>query len=138
VAEKYPQYYVYEGKPVVFVESPDGGLFIWALSPRNGEFELDKSYVDKIWFGTTADIDTVSREEFVQRVEEYRARRLRGDGPVYALYETINGLEDTSRAEARNLTAEEKALIHSLRLRTHDLFEAELRAQNRQGTPGDS
>lgn len=138
MAEKYPQYYVYEGKPVAFVEAPDGGLLIWALSPRTGAFELDKSYVDKIWFGTTADIDTVSRPEFVQRVEEYRARRLRGEGPVYALYETINGLEDTSRAEARDLTQDEKALVHTLRLRAHELFEAELRAQGRQGTPGDS
>ncbi|WP_021597999.1 hypothetical protein [Actinomadura welshii] len=138
MAEKYPQYYVYEGKPVAFAEAPDGGLFVWALSPRTGEFELDRSYVDKIWFGTTADIETVDRPEFVQRVEEYRARRLRGDGPVHALYETINGLVDASRAEARDLTPDEKALVHTLRLRAHELFEAELRAQGRQGTPGES
>jgi hypothetical protein len=138
VAEKYPQYYAYEGRPVAFVEAPDGGLLVWALSGRTGEFTLDRSYVDKIWFGTTADIDTLTRDEFVQRVEEYRGRRLRGDGPAYALYETINGLEDASRAEARDLTPEERALIRTLRLRVHDLFEAELREQGRQGTPADS
>jgi hypothetical protein len=138
VAEKYPQYYVYEGRPVAFVETPEGGLRVLALSPRTGAFELDRSYVDKIWFGTTADIETVDRAEFVQRVEEYRGRRLRGEGPVYALYETINGLVDASRAEARALRPDEKALVHTLRLRAHELFEAELRAQGLQGTPEES
>ncbi|WUH98128.1 hypothetical protein OHR68_32190 [Spirillospora sp. NBC_00431] len=138
MAEEYPQYYRYEGRPVVFVKTPDGGMGVWALSPKTGEFELNMGYLDKIWFGTTADIVTVSREEFIQRVEEYRGRRLKGDGPVYALYETVNSLVDTSRAEARDLTAEENALIHTLRLRTHELFEAELRAQGRQGMPGDA
>ncbi|MES9539354.1 MULTISPECIES: hypothetical protein [unclassified Actinomadura] len=138
MAEEYPQYYTYERRPVAFVKAPDGGLFVWALSPRTGEFQLDKSYLDKIWFGTTADIDTLSRDEFIQRVEEYRGRYLRGEGPAYALYETINGLLDAARAEPRPLTPEEKALVHTLRLRVHDLFEAELRAQGRQGTPEDA
>lgn len=137
MGESYPRYYLYEGRPVAFVATPGGGLSVWALSGRTGEFELNRSYVDKIWFGTTADIDTVSRQEFVQRVEEYRGRRLHGEGPVYALYETINALEDASRAEARALTPDEKALVHSLRLRTHELFEAELRARGRPGTPND-
>ncbi|MFD0902526.1 hypothetical protein [Actinomadura sediminis] len=135
MAEQYPQYYIYERRPVVFVEAPDGGLRIWALSSKTGEFRLDKSYLEKIWFGTTADVDAVSRPEFVQRVEEYRGRRVHGGGPVYALYETINSLEDTSRAEARDLSPEERVLIHTLRLRTHELFEKRLRAEGRQGLP---
>jgi hypothetical protein len=138
VAEEYPQYYCYEGRPVIFVETPDGGVAVWALTARTGEFELDKSYLRKIWFGTTADIETLTRDEFIQRVEEYRGRRLRGDVPAYALYETIKGIEDAARAEPRRLTPEEKALVHTLRLRVHDLFEEELRAQGRQGTPEDA
>ena len=93
MAETYPQYYTYERKPVAFVKAPDGGLFVWALSPRTGEFELDKSYLDKIWFGTTADIDTLTRDEFVQAVEEYRGRRLSGDGPAYAFARAIGAVE---------------------------------------------
>jgi hypothetical protein len=138
VAEEYPQYYAYEGRPVVFEEAPDGGVSVWALSYRTGEFERDKSYLRKIWFGTTADIETLTRDEFVQRVEEVRGRRLSGEGPAYALYETINGIEDAARAVPRRLTPEERALVHTLRLRAHDLFEAELREQGRQGTPGES
>jgi hypothetical protein len=130
-----PQYYVYEGRPVVFTEPPGGGLDCLALSPRTGEFARDMSYVRKIRYGTDADIETVTRDEFVQRVEEYRARRLKGEGAVYALYETINGLEDTARAEGRDLTPEEAALLHTLRERTHALFEADLRAQGHGFTP---
>ncbi|MFB4308710.1 hypothetical protein [Actinomadura sp. GTD37] len=138
MAETYPQYYAYEGRPVIFVETPDGGLAVWVLSGRTGEFVRDRSYLEKIWFGTTADIETLTRDEFIQWVEEFRGRRLRGEGPAYALYETINGIEDAARAEPRRLTPEEKALIHTLRLRVHDLFDAELRAQGRQGTPEDA
>ena len=130
-----PQYYVYEGRPVIFVEPPDGGLDCLALSPETGEFAREMTYVRKIRYGTHADIETVTRDEFIQRVEDYRARTLKGDGPVYALYETINGLVDTSRAEARNLTPEEAALVHRLRERTHEMFEAELRAQGRGYLP---
>jgi hypothetical protein len=130
------QYYVYEGRPVVFFEPPGGGLDCLALSPESGEFLRDMKYVSKIRYGTTADIDTVDRREFVQRVEEYRGRRLKGDGAVHALYETINGLEDAARAEARDLTREEAALVHGLRERTHELFETELRARGRGYLPG--
>ncbi|MFD0854759.1 hypothetical protein ACFQ07_21145, partial [Actinomadura adrarensis] len=96
------RYYVHEGRPVVFVEPPGGGLDCLALSPDTGEFVRDMKYVRKIRFGTTADIETVDRAEFVQRVEEYRGRHLKGDGAVHALYETVNGLEDAARAEARD------------------------------------
>jgi hypothetical protein len=135
VAERYPQYYFYEGWPVVFVEPPGGGLDCLRLSAQTGEFVRNMSYVKKIRYGTTADIDTVTRDEFIQRVEELRAERLKGDGAVFALYETIDALEQTARDERRSLTPEEKALVHGLRVRTHGLFEAELRAQGRTGTP---
>lgn len=138
MAEQYPQYYTYERRPVIFTETSDGGLAIWALSGHTGEFELNRNYLEKIWFGTTADIETVTRDEFIQLVEEYRARRLKGEGPVFALYETINGLEDAARAERRDLTPEEQALVKTLRLRAHALFEEELRAQGLQGTPDES
>ncbi|WP_395103431.1 hypothetical protein [Actinomadura sp. SCN-SB] len=131
-----PQYYVYEGRPVVFVGPPGGGLDCLAVSPQTGEFLRDMSYVRKIRYGTQADIETLTRDEFVQRVEEYRARHVKGEGPVHALYETINGLEDTARAEGRDLTAEEAALVRTLRERTHGLFEAELRARGRGYLPG--
>jgi hypothetical protein len=129
------QYYVYEGRPVVFVEPPGGGLDCLALSPDTGEFVRDMKYVRKIRFGTTADIETVDRAEFVQRVEEYRGRHVKGDEAVHTLYETLKGVEDEARAEARDLTDEEVALIRNLRVRTHEMFEADLRARGRGYLP---
>ena len=60
------------------------------------------------------------------------------EGPVFALYETIDAVEQKARDEGRWLTPEEEALIHSLRVRTHELFEAELRAQGLRGMPEES
>ncbi|XVQ10063.1 hypothetical protein ACQP1W_47375 [Spirillospora sp. CA-255316] len=136
MSDALPRYYVYEGRPVVFVEPDGGGLDCLVLSPESGEFVRDMSYVRKIRGGTHADIETLSREEFVQRVEEYRGRRLKGDGAVFALYETVNGLEDAARGEGRALTAEEAALVRTLRVRTHGLFEDGLRAGGRGYLPG--
>ena len=138
MAERYPQYYFYEGWPVVFVRTPDGGLDCLRLSAENGEFVRNMSYVRKIRYGTTADIDTVTRDAFIQMVEALRGERLKGEGPVFALYETIDAVEQKARDEGRWLTPEEEALIHSLRVRTHELFEAELRAQGRRGMPEES
>ncbi|GLW65277.1 hypothetical protein Arub01_35210 [Actinomadura rubrobrunea] len=138
VAERYPQYYFYERWPVVFVRTPEGGLECLALSPKTGGFERDMSYYRKILFGTTADIDTVTRDEFIQRVEALRRKRLKGEGPVFALYETIKAMQQKILGAGRRITPEEKALIHALQVRTHKLFEAELRAQGLRGMPEES
>jgi len=133
---EYPQYYVYEGRPVVFVEPEGGGLDCLVLSRETGEFVRDMSYVRKIRNGTHADIETLPHAEFVQRVEACRGRTLHGDGTVFALYETVNGLEDAAKAEGRALTDEEAALVRTLRVRTHGLFEDALRADGRGYFPG--
>jgi hypothetical protein len=138
VAETYPQYYVDEQRPVVFAQRADGGLDVLALSPETGGFERDKSYAEKIWLGTTANSETVSREEFVQRVEEYRRRHLTGEGPVFAVYETIAGVLDNARAAGRWPTDEGKALVPSLRAHVHELFEADLRGRGLIETPEES
>ncbi|OLT23508.1 hypothetical protein BJF79_45955 [Actinomadura sp. CNU-125] len=76
VTANYPEYYLYEDIPVVFIETPDGGLDCLALSNTTGEFERDMRFVHKIHFGTTADIQEVNREEFLRHVEEYRSKHL--------------------------------------------------------------
>lgn len=106
-----------------------------ALNAVSGEFERAPRYIDKIMFGMHADIDQVSRDQFIQCVEERRGD-LRGDGPVFALYDTIRAIEDTARSGDRRFTAE--ALIVTLRTRTHEMFEAELCARGGNGMPEDS
>jgi len=57
---------------------------------------------------------------------------------AFALYETIDAVEQNARDERRSLTPEEEALIHALRVRTHKLFEDELRAKGLRGIPEES
>ncbi|MBA9001805.1 hypothetical protein [Thermomonospora cellulosilytica] len=122
-----PEYYLYEEWPVVFVEPPGGGLDCLAMNADTGEFQREMRYYRDIRTKLDANVDRVPREEFVQWVERQRGRHVKGEGPVFALYETIQAVEDTAREQGRTLTDEERALIHTLRLRTHEMFEAAIR-----------
>jgi hypothetical protein len=132
----FPEYYVYEGNPSVLMETPDGGLDCQVLDASTGEFERNVSYVGKIMFGTQADIREVTREEFIQWVEKRRGERLQGEGPVFALYDMINALEDQAKADGLHRPGtEERALIATLRKRTFEMFEADLKALGGKGLP---
>jgi hypothetical protein len=130
-----PEYYLYEEWPVVFVEPPGGGLDCLAMNADTGEFQREMRYYRDIRTRLDANVDRVSRDEFVQWVERQRGKHVRGEGPVFALYETIRAVEDTARDEGRTLTDEERALIHTLRRRTHEMFEAAIRERGGTGVP---
>ncbi|GAA2161674.1 hypothetical protein [Actinomadura napierensis] len=134
VRKTYPRYFTYNERPVVFVETPGGGMECVAAD-RTGGFVRAMRYIAEIDFNHDADIERLSFEDFVPAVEMYRARRGLGEGAVKALYETMDGLEKTAEEQRRPLAAEEKALIRSLSKRTHPLFEEYLKEQGRGGTP---
>ena len=135
MATTFPEYYLYEEIPVVFIEPPDGGLDCLALSRTTGGFERDMRFVHKIRFGTTADIQELDRAEFIQHVEKYRGEHLRGDGPAFALYETIEALEANARSQRKPLGDAEAALVRTLRFESHELFEKSLREKGLTGMP---
>ncbi|MEE3919757.1 hypothetical protein V2I01_20130 [Micromonospora sp. BRA006-A] len=72
------------------------------------------------------EIYEVSPEEFVQLTELERSLYLQGDGPIFALYETVRAIEDTLQQERRYPTPEEQALIRGVRRRTFVMFEEQL------------
>ncbi|MBE1533362.1 hypothetical protein [Actinomadura algeriensis] len=135
MATEYPEYYLYEEIPVVFIEPAEGGLDCLALSKATGAFERDMRFVHKIRFGTTAEIWELDRTEFIQHVEKYRGEHLRGDGPAFALYETIKALEANAQSQRKPLSDAEAALVRTLRFESHELFEKSLREKNLTGTP---
>lgn len=136
VKDIYPRYFVYEERPVVFIETPGGGLDCLACDPRAGDFRREMYYVAEIDFNHGADWDEVSYEAFIPAVEMYRARKGLGEGAVKALYDTMRGLEETAREEGRwRLNPQEEALVRSLGKRTHPLFEEYLRERGLTGTP---
>ncbi|MET8280231.1 hypothetical protein [Micromonospora sp. NPDC005174] len=87
----------------------------------------------EIVFAVGGDIFRCSEADFVQEVEAFRAHYLEGDGPIFALYETVRSIEDLAAAEGRHLTPREQALIRGIRQRTFVMFEEQLRAA---GDPG--
>ncbi|MDP9799521.1 hypothetical protein J2S43_008033 [Catenuloplanes nepalensis] len=127
-----PYYFSYYRFPGKMVDASNGGAAIWRISADSGGWEPRNDIADDILFGTTQDVQMLSRTEFVQEVEWVRGRYLRGDGPVFALYDTIRAVEETAEAENRRLTGRERLLVEGLRRRTYVMFETELL---RQGDP---
>ncbi|SCF35733.1 hypothetical protein GA0074695_6027 [Micromonospora viridifaciens] len=128
-----PAYYDYYHTPVKMVPTPEGGLAAWQLDRRTGGWKSANDIVDEILFAMGGDIFVRTAERFVQRTEAERGRYLKGDGPIFALYETVNAIEDVARAEGRPFTVEEAALIKGIRRRTFVMFEEQLQ---QAGDPG--
>jgi hypothetical protein len=127
-----PSYYTYHERPVKIVETDDGGMRAWALDWDTGGWAKANQLIDPILFAIGGDVFKVPPDDFVDAVEFQRSRRLSGDAPVFALYDTIRSIADAADRENRRLTLEEKALIKGLRRKTYRMFEEELR---RQGDP---
>ncbi|MEU7573751.1 hypothetical protein [Micromonospora sp. NPDC049240] len=128
-----PKFFLYYESPLKLVKAEDGGTAGWRLSPDTGGWRAANNLVDKVLFVGGDEIHEIDRSEFVWYVEQERGRYLRGEGPLFALYETVRGLEDTIREERRYPTTREQALIRGIRRRTFVMFEEQLQ---RAGDPG--
>ncbi|MFE9958267.1 hypothetical protein [Micromonospora sp. NPDC005299] len=126
-------YYDYYDTPVKIVPTQERGLAAWRLDRRTGGWRPANDIVDEIISAIGGDIFVRSAERFVQRVEEERGRYTKGEGPVFALYETVSAIEDVAIAEGRAYTPEEAALITGIRRRTFVMFEEQLQ---QAGDPG--
>ncbi|WBB77355.1 hypothetical protein O7606_13725 [Micromonospora sp. WMMD882] len=116
------------------VETETGGMRAWKLSSRHGGWEAANDIIDEILFAVGGEIFVLPREEFVQEVERYRAYYLSGEGPVFALYETVDAvITQAEDREKRYLNDDELALVHGIRRKTFVMFEEQLQ---RQGDPG--
>ncbi|MBQ1044649.1 hypothetical protein KBX35_12775 [Micromonospora sp. C32] len=121
-----PRYYDYYDNPVKFVPTSDGGLAAWRLNRSTGGWRPANNIVDEILFAREQEIFVLKADRFVQRVEEERGLSLSGEGPIFALYETVRALAAPAIAERRPFTAEEAALIKGIRRRTFVMFEEQL------------
>ncbi|WP_343447870.1 hypothetical protein [Micromonospora schwarzwaldensis] len=128
-----PKFFLYYESPLKLVQAEGGGAAGWRLSPDTGGWRAANNLVDKVLFVGGDEVHEIDRNEFVWYVEQERGRYLRGEGPLFALYETVRGIEDTIREERRYPTPHEQALIRGIRRRTFVMFEEQLR---RAGDPG--
>lgn len=128
-----PSYFRYYASPVKMVATSAGGVQAWRVSIDTGGWEAANDLVDEILFAVGGEIFVLTVEDFVQEVERYRARYLVGEGPIFALYETVRALTAVERRERRYLTPQERAIVHGIRRKTFVMFEEELQ---RRGDPG--
>lgn len=123
-----PAFYSYYDAPVKLVETVDGGVAAWKLSRDTGGWLPANELIGKLLFGSSGEIDRLTRGEFIQLTEHWRGYYLRGDSALHALYETVRAIEETQALEGRYPTETESALIREIHRRTFVLFEEDLRS----------
>ncbi|MET7748813.1 hypothetical protein [Micromonospora sp. NPDC005367] len=128
-----PAFFSYYESPIKLVETTDGGVAAWRLSKDTGGWTPASKLIDTLLFVGGDEIEELTREEFVQQTERERAHYLTGEGPIFALYETVRAITDALAQERRYPTPTEIALIAGVRRRTFVMFEEELQ---RAGDPG--
>ncbi|MEU0530522.1 hypothetical protein [Amycolatopsis tolypomycina] len=129
MAFQTPMFYKYYSRTYRIDSTPDGGLMGTILNLHTGFFEQDQDsshILELIWSTTESNIRGPYKEEkFIQETEFERSLYLTGDGPIFALYDTIKGIDDVVRKEGRRRTPQEVALIEALRKRTFKMWEDE-------------
>ncbi|MEU5562229.1 hypothetical protein [Micromonospora musae] len=128
-----PAFFSRYESPIKLVETADGGVAAWRLSKETGGWTPANELIRTLLFVGGDDIEELTREEFVQQTERERGYYLRGEGPIFALYETVRAITDAQARERRYPTPTEIALIEGVRRRTFVMFEEELQ---RAGDPG--
>lgn len=129
-----PSYFEYYNHAFVVDSTPDGGLTGRILNWKTGRFDEDNEHVTDVLFDHGPEVRTLDHRRFVIRTEEERHHYLRGDGPVFALYQTIDAIRAAAEEENRRITDEERALIDSLYRRTFRMWEDEF-ARRAAGEP---
>lgn len=122
--EQLPMYINFFGDPAKVV-AKGHDLVAYQHSHFTGKFEYIGSVSRYIPTGGGVDVDEISREKFIEQTELERSRVLSGDGPQFAIYETIKGIRKDAREEGRLLTEDERALIASLYRQTYAMWAAE-------------
>ncbi|WP_433390251.1 hypothetical protein [Micromonospora sp. KLBMP9576] len=121
-----PAFFNYYETPVKLVADEAGNIAGWRLSKETGGWRRADDVVRKILFVGGDEIEELTREEFIGHTEQDRARYLRGTGPIFALYETVDAIVEQADRERRQLTPTEGALVDGIRRKTFVLFETQL------------
>ena len=70
--DKYPWYFALNDRPVMVIETKDGGMDVLALDTHTGDFVRDFQVLDAYYEGGR-DVDQLTKEEFDALVEKHRA-----------------------------------------------------------------
>ncbi|MEU4772368.1 hypothetical protein [Micromonospora sp. NPDC023644] len=123
----FPAFYSYYESPLKLVRTGGGGVAGWRLSKDTGGWVPANHLITKLLVGEGDEVEELTREEFIQRTEHDRGYYLRGEGPIFALYETVRAIQDGVARERRYPNPTELALIAGIQRRTFVMFEEQLR-----------
>src|SRR5882757_928212 len=89
-----PYYYEYFSSPLKVVQVPDtGAVRGYRLNVDTGRFSVENSALRRILVGHRGDdVFQIDEEEFICLTEQQRAKWLRGDGPIFAVYRVVADL----------------------------------------------
>jgi hypothetical protein len=125
-----PHFYLYYNRTYQLDRLENGNVGGFMLNLWTGGFDKNNRHIDEVLFAMgTPEISKLNENRFVQETEKLREHYLRGDGAVFALYDTIRALYAQALAEDRRITKEEVALVISLRKHTFGMWEDELARQ---------
>lgn len=111
-----PTYYCYLGVPYKMVN-----MRAYRYDRKTGRFvRAPETMVIDLFF--LHDVEDLSFEEFVQRVERRRAMIVKEEGTLHTWYEVVRAIEEKAQLENRRLTSEESASILEIRRKTYYLF----------------
>ncbi|OXM74582.1 toxin glutamine deamidase domain-containing protein, partial [Amycolatopsis sp. KNN50.9b] len=121
-----PQYFKCFNKTYKVDRDGDGNLTGFLLNVRTGQFEENSAHLEKVLQDELpSNFRALTESEFIAETERERAFYLRGEGPVFALYATVDGMRKQAKEEGRSLTAQEESFIASVQRRTFGMWEAQ-------------
>ncbi|WP_020416207.1 toxin glutamine deamidase domain-containing protein [Amycolatopsis sp. ATCC 39116] len=121
-----PQYFKCFNKTYRVDRDGDGNLTGFLLNVRTGQFEENSTHLEKVLQDELpSNFRSLTEAEFIAETERERAFYLRGEGPLFALYATVDGMRKQAKEEGRALTAQEESFIESVQRRTFGMWEAQ-------------
>ncbi|GAB3573991.1 hypothetical protein GCM10027445_34140 [Amycolatopsis endophytica] len=130
-----PQYFKCFNKTYKVDRDGEGNLTGYLLDVRTGEFGENAAHLEKVLQAQLpSNFRSLTEPEFVAETERERSFYLRGEGPLFTLYDTIDGVRRQAKEDGRALTAHEESFIASVQRRTFAMWESEL-ARRAAGEP---
>ncbi|NIH77686.1 WXG100-like domain-containing protein [Amycolatopsis viridis] len=121
-----PQYFKCFNKTYRVDRDGDGNLTGYLLNVRTGEFEENGAHLEKVLQDELpSHFRALTEAEFIAETERERAFYLRGAGPVFALYATVDGIRTQAAEAGRALTTQEESFIASVQRRTFGMWAAQ-------------
>ena len=121
-----PQYFKCFNKTYKVDRDGEGNLTGFLLNVRTGEFDENSAHLEKVLQNELpSNFRSLTEAEFVTETERERAFYLRGEGPVFALYATVEGMRRQAKEEGRALTVQEESFLASVQRRTFGMWEAQ-------------